>query len=35
VAMESTGIYRRPVHNVLEEAVPVVLVNAARDIKTK
>jgi hypothetical protein len=24
-----------PVYNVLEEAVPVVLVNAARDIKTK
>jgi transposase len=35
VAMESTGIYRRPVHNVLEGAVPVVLVNAACDIKTK
>jgi transposase len=32
VAMESTGIYWRPVHNVLEEAVQVVLVNA-RDIK--
>jgi transposase len=32
VAMESTGIYWRPVHNVLEGAVQVVLVNA-RDIK--
>jgi transposase len=32
VAMESTGVYWRPVHNVLEEAVQVVLVNA-RDIK--
>jgi len=32
VAMESTGIYWRPVHNVLEDAVQVVLVNA-RDIK--
>lgn len=32
VAMESTGIYWRPVHNVLEDAVRVVLVNA-RDIK--
>jgi len=32
VAMESTGIYWRPVHNVLEETVQVVLVNA-RDIK--
>jgi transposase len=32
VAMESTGIYWRPVHNVLEAAVQVVLVNA-RDIK--
>lgn len=31
-AMESTGIYWRPVHNVLEDAVHVVLVNA-RDIK--
>ena len=30
--MESTGIYWRPVHNVLEDAVQVVLVNA-RDIK--
>ena len=35
VAMESAGIYRRPVHNVLEGAVHVVLVNAAHDIKTK
>jgi hypothetical protein len=35
VAMESAGIYRRTVHNVLEGAVHVVLVNAARDIKTK
>lgn len=32
VAMESTGIYWRPVHNVLEDALQVVLVNA-RDIK--
>lgn len=32
VAMESTGIYWRPVHNVLEDALRVVLVNA-RDIK--
>jgi len=32
VAMESTGIYWRPVHNVLEDTVRVVLVNA-RDIK--
>ena len=32
VAMESTGIYWRPVHNVLEDAVQVILVNA-RDIK--
>jgi transposase len=32
VAMESTGIYWRPVHNVLEDSVGVVLVNA-RDIK--
>mgnify|MGYP000919120536 CR=1 FL=1 len=32
VAMESTGIYWRPVHNVLEGSVEVVLVNA-RDIK--
>ena len=32
VAMESTGIYWRPVHNVLEDTVQVVLVNA-RDIK--
>jgi transposase len=32
VAMESTGIYWRPIHNVLEDAVQVVLVNA-RDIK--
>jgi transposase len=32
VAMESTGIYWRPVHNVLEDAFRVVLVNA-RDIK--
>jgi transposase len=30
--MESTGIYWRPVHNVLEDAVRVVLVNA-RDVK--
>ena len=30
--MESTGIYWRPVHNVLEDAIQVVLVNA-RDIK--
>lgn len=28
VAMESTGIYWRPVHNVLEDAVRVILVNA-------
>jgi len=32
VAMESTGIYWRPVHNVLEDAIQIVLVNA-RDIK--
>ena len=32
VAMESTGIYWRPVHNVLEDAVQVVLVNA-RDMR--
>lgn len=32
VAMESTGIYWRPVHNVLEESFEVILVNA-RDIK--
>jgi transposase len=32
VAMESTGIYWRPVHNVLEDILRVVLVNA-RDIK--
>ncbi|MEA1970781.1 MAG: IS110 family transposase [Thermodesulfobacteriota bacterium] len=32
VAMESTGIYWRPVHNVLEDVVQVTLVNA-RDIK--
>jgi len=32
VAMESTGIYWRPVHNVLEDVVEVILVNA-RDIK--
>jgi len=32
VAMESTGIYWRPVHNVLEGYLRVVLVNA-RDIK--
>ena len=30
--MESTWIYWRPVHNVLEDTVQVVLVNA-RDIK--
>ena len=28
VAMESTGIYWRPVHNILENSVQVVLVNA-------
>jgi transposase len=28
VAMESTGVYWRPVHNVLEDSVQVVLVNA-------
>lgn len=32
VAMESTGIYWRPVHNILEEAVEVILVNA-REVK--
>ena len=32
VAMESTGVYWRPVHNILEGYVDVVLVNA-RDIK--
>lgn len=31
-ALESTGIYWRPVHNVLEDSIQVVLVNA-RDIK--
>jgi hypothetical protein len=31
-AMESTGIYWRPVHNVLEDSFRVILVNA-RDIK--
>jgi transposase len=28
VAMESTGVYGRPVHNVLESYVKVALVNA-------
>ena len=28
VAMESTGVYWRPVHNILEDCVQVVLVNA-------
>jgi len=28
VAMESTGIYWRPIHNILEDALTVVLVNA-------
>jgi transposase len=32
VAIESTGVYWRPVHNVLEETVQVVLVNA-RDMR--
>ena len=32
VAMESTGIYWRPVHNILEDVVQVILVNA-RHIK--
>ena len=32
MAMESTGIYWRPAHNVLEDTVRVVLVNA-RDLK--
>jgi len=32
VAMESTGVYWRPVHNILEGYVEVILVNA-RDIK--
>jgi len=32
VAMESTGIYWRPVHNVLEDLFQVVLVNA-RDVR--
>jgi transposase len=32
VAMESTGVYWRPVHNILEGEVEVILVNA-RDIK--
>jgi transposase len=32
MAMESTGIYWRPIHNVLEDVVDVILVNA-RDIK--
>ena len=32
VAMESTGIYWRPVHNILEESFCLILVNA-RDIK--
>jgi len=32
VAMESTGVYWRPVNNILEESFQVILVNA-RDIK--
>ena len=32
VAMESTGVYWRPVHNVLEDSAQVVLVNA-RDMR--
>ena len=32
VAMESTGVYWQPVHNILEESAQVILVNA-RDIK--
>ena len=32
VAMESTGVYWHPIHNILEGYVDVVLVNA-RDIK--
>jgi len=32
VAMESTGVYWRPIHNVLEDTVQVVLVNA-RDMR--
>ena len=32
VAMESTGVYWRPVHNILEGEVEVILVNA-RHIK--
>jgi transposase len=28
VAMESTSVYWRPVHNVLEDAVQIILVNA-------
>jgi hypothetical protein len=28
VAMESTGIYWQPIHNILEEALQVILVNA-------
>jgi transposase len=28
VAMESTGVYWRPVHNILEDSVTVILVNA-------
>jgi len=32
VAMESTGVYWQPVHNILDEGAQVILVNA-RDIK--
>ena len=28
IAMESTRVYRRPVHNVLEDSLEVILVNA-------
>ena len=30
VAMESTGVYRKPVFNILEDAFEVILVNARR-----
>jgi transposase len=28
VAMESTGVYRKPVFNILEDSIEVILVNA-------
>ena len=32
LAMESTGVYWRPVHNVLEESMEVIIVNARQRI---